>query len=65
MRREISRLWQLKKVKVVTVMIGAFGSVTKDFVKWMEKLGIPGDLGVVQKIALLGMAWILRKVIES
>ena len=64
LRREMSRLWQLKKVQVVPVVIGALGSVTKDFDKWMEKLGIPGDVGVVQKTALLGMARILRKVLE-
>ena len=50
LRREISRLWQLKKVQVVPVVIGALGSVTKDFDKWMEKLGIPGDVGVVQRL---------------
>ena len=64
LRKEISRLWQLKKVQVVTVVIGALGSVTKDFDKWMEKLGIPEDVGVVQKTALLGTARILRKVLE-
>ena len=64
MRREISRLWQLKKVQVVPVVIGALGSVTKGFDKWTEKLGIPGDVGVVQKTALLGSARILRKVLE-
>ena len=64
LRREMSRLWQLKKVQLVPVVIGALGSVTKDSDKWMEKLGIPGDVGVVQKTALLGMARILRKVLE-
>ena len=64
LRREISKLWQLKKVQVVPVLIGALGSVTKDFGKWMETLGIPGDVGVVQKTVLLGSARILRKVLE-
>ena len=31
LRREIGRLWQLKNVKVVPVVVGALGSVTKDF----------------------------------
>ena len=44
-------------------MLGALGSVTKDFEKWMEKLGIP-DVGIVQRTALLGTARILRKVLE-
>jgi len=49
----------LKKVQVVPVVIGALGNVTKDFDKWMEKFGIPGDVRVVQKTAR-----ILRKVLE-
>ena len=36
LRREIGRLWQLKNVKVVPVVIGALGSVTKEFDNWME-----------------------------
>jgi len=61
---EISLLWLLRKVKVVAVKIGALRSVTKDFDKWMEKLGIPGDVEAVQKTALLGTARILRLVLE-
>ena len=64
LRMEINRLWQLKKVQVVPVMIGALGSVTKDFIQLMEKLGTPGGVGVVQKTALLGRAKILRMVLE-
>ena len=64
LRMEINRLWQLKKVQVVPVVIGALESVTKDFVQLMEKLGIPGGVGVVQKTALLGTAKILRMVLE-
>ena len=57
-------MWQLKKVHVVPVLIGTPGSVTEDFDKWMEKLGITGDFGAVQKTALLGPARILKKVLE-
>ena len=64
LRREVSRMWQLKKVHVVPVLKGTPGSVTEDFDKWMEKLGITGDFGAVQKTALLGAARILRKVLE-
>ena len=31
LRREIGRLWRLKMVDVVPVVIGALGSVTKGF----------------------------------
>ena len=32
-------LWNLKKGEVVPVVIGALGSVTKEFDRWIEKLG--------------------------
>ena len=41
LKREIGRLWKLKLVEVVPVVIGAVGSVTKGFDRWIEKLGIP------------------------
>ena len=64
LKREIGRLWNLKKVEVVPVVIGALGSVTKEFDRWIEKLGTTFNVGVVQKTALLGTARILRKVLE-
>ena len=64
LKREIKRLWKLKKVEVVPVVIGSLGSVTKGFEKWIQKLEIPCDVGVLQKTALLGTARILRKVLE-
>ena len=39
-------------------------SVTKEFDSWIEKLGIPLNVEVMQKTALLGTARILRKVLE-
>ena len=62
--REIGRLWKLKMVEVVPLVIGALGSVTKGFERWIEKLGIPLNVGVMQKTALLGTARILRNVLE-
>ena len=63
LKREIGRLWNLK-VEVVPVVIGALGSVTKEFDRWIEKLGTTFNVGVVQKTALLGTARISRKVLE-
>ena len=51
-------------VEVVTVVIAALGSVTKEFDGWIEKLQIANNVGVMQKTALLGTARILRKVLE-
>ena len=45
-------------------MIGAPGSVSAEFDKWVGKLGITCNVGVMQKTTLLGTATILRKVLE-
>ena len=64
LKREIGRFWKLKMVEVLLVVIGALGSVTKEFDGQVEKLGIIKTVGVMQKTALLGATRILRKVLE-
>ena len=64
LKREIEKLWKLKMVEVVPVVIGALGRVTKEFDGWIEKLGITNNVGVMQKTTLLGTRRILRKVLE-
>ena len=61
MKREIRRLWKLRRVEVVPIVIGALGSITKEFVKWIEKLEIVCNVGVMQKTALLGTVGIFRR----
>ena len=51
-------------VEVIPVVIGALGSVTKEFDGWIEKLGITSNVGVMQKTALLETVRVLRKVLE-
>ena len=64
LKREIKRLWRLKMVEVMPVVIGTLESVTKEFDGWIEKLQITNSVRVMQKTALLGTARILRKVLE-
>ena len=58
---EIQRMWNVK-TKVITVTIGATGTISKSFRKYMSN--IPGNYEVkeLQKTAILGTAHILRKV---
>ena len=65
LKREIGRLWKLKMVEVVPVVIGALGNVTKEFDGCIEKLGATNNVGVMQKTALLGTAKTLRKMLET
>jgi len=59
---EIQRMWNVK-TKVIPVIIGATGTVSKAFRKYV--CNIPGNHEVkeLQKTAILGTAHILRKVL--
>ena len=52
LKREIQRLWDLKKIDAIPVVSGALGSVTKNFEKYLDKIGIKTDLHTVQKTTL-------------
>ena len=58
---EIRLMWS---VKIIPVVVGALGSVTKKLGQWIEKLGIRVRIGLLQKTTPLGTARILRKVID-
>ena len=64
MKKEIRRLWNLRNTEIVPVVIGGLGSISSEFGRWMRKLGIACNVGVMQKTALLGTAKIPRKVLE-
>jgi len=59
---EIQRMWNVK-TKVIPVIIGATGTASKTFGKYVSN--IPGNHEVkeLQKTAILGTAHILRKVL--
>ena len=61
--REIKRIWK-SRTKVVPVVVGALGSVSKKLAGHLEQLGIKDRTRTIQKPALLGSAHILRKVLE-
>ena len=65
LKKEIRKLWSIRRVKVVLVVVGALGAVTKRLNTWLDKLGISMNTGLLQKTALLEAARILRKVLES
>ena len=56
-------IWK-SRTKVVPVVVGALGSVSKKLAGHLEQLGIKNRTRTMQKSALLGSAHILRKVLE-
>ena len=65
LKDEIARLWKLKRVKVIPVVIGALGVVSKKFKGFIAECHENIRMEVMQKTALLGTARILRKVLAT
>ena len=62
--RELKKLWNMK-VTIIPIVIGAFGTVTKGLLKGLEDLEVGGRVETIQMTALLRMARILRRVLET
>ena len=54
----------MRKVGVIPVVIGALGTVTKHFEKWIEKLDLDLTSEALHKLCLLGTTRIIRKVLD-
>ena len=53
LKREIMKLWNLSRVEVIHVVVGALGSASKKIGRYLEKLGVDIWIGLLQKTALL------------
>ena len=56
----IGRLWGIRHLEVVRVVVGALGVVSKWLDAWSEKLGVTIRTGLLQKTAK-----VQRKLLES
>ena len=59
---EIQRMWNVK-TKVIPVIIGASGTISKLFRKCVSNIPGKHEVKELQKTAILGTAHILRKVL--
>jgi hypothetical protein len=59
---EIQRMWNVK-TKVIPVIIGATGTITKSFRKYVSNILGNYEVKELQKTAILGTAHTLRKVL--
>ena len=62
--RELKKLWNMK-VTIVPIVIDAFGTITKGFLKGLEDLEVGGRVETIQMTALLRTARILRRALET
>jgi hypothetical protein len=59
---EIQRMWNVK-TKVTPVIIGATGTISKSFGKYLSSIPGKHEIKELQKTAILGRTHILRKVL--
>ena len=59
---EIQRMWNVK-TKVIPVIIGAIGAISKSFRKRVSNIPGKHEVKELQKTAILGTAHTLRKVV--
>jgi len=59
---EIQRMWNVK-TKIIPVIIGATGTISKSFRKYVSNIQGKHEVKDLQKTAILGTAHILRKVL--
>ena len=53
------------KVTIVSIVIGAFGTITKELLKGLEDVEVGGRVETIQTTALLITARILRRVLDT
>jgi len=64
-KREIGKLWGIRRQEVVPVVVCALGAVSKSLDTWFDMLGIIiKTLSLLQKTAFLETVRILKKVLE-
>uniref|UniRef100_A0A1X7TF73 Uncharacterized protein n=1 Tax=Amphimedon queenslandica TaxID=400682 RepID=A0A1X7TF73_AMPQE len=64
LRLEIIRLWSLRQVDIIPVVVGALGAVSRNIERCSEKLGVAIRVEHIQKTVLLGTANIIRRTIQ-
>jgi len=59
---EIQPMWNVK-TKVIPVIIGATGTISRSFRKYVSNIRGKHEIKELQKTAILGTAHVLRKVL--
>ena len=61
----MKRIWKLRRVTVVPIIIGALETISKDIEKWLPEIGDTCRLESFGRACLLSTARILRKVLDT
>ena len=58
-------LWSVRTVLLIPIIIGAFGTLNKNFKRYVEELEIMQMTSLLQKTCVLGTAKVIRKVLDT
>ena len=64
LKREIKRMWNIRSIKVIPVVVRTAGRTSKKLKSCIEELEVVISAALLQKTALLGTACILKKVLD-
>ena len=64
LKREIKRMWNIRSIKVIPVVVGSLASTSEKLRKCIEELGVVINTRLPQKTALLGTACVSRKILD-
>ena len=64
LRLQVQKLWNVKAT-VIPIVFGALGTVSEELENHLKTTGIPVVIRCIQKAALLGTAFILRRVSDT
>ena len=65
LKDEVARLWNMRKVTVILIVVGALGTISSRFEKFMKEVGKHSRVEHVKKTAILGTTGILKLVVCS
>ena len=64
LRLQVQKLWNVKAT-VIPIVVGALGTVSEELENHLKTIGIPIVISCLQKAALLGKTFILRRVLSD
>ena len=63
LRLQVQKLWDVKTT-IIPIVVGALGTVSEELENHLKTIGISIVISCLQEAALLGTAFILRRVLD-
>ena len=61
----MAKLWSVKKVVIIPIVVGALGTLSRNFKKYVEGLEMRQLTSLLQKTCILGTVKIIRRTLDT